>query len=211
MLHVIDADNRKEYADTLEQSFIVRHRVFVEQKGWLDLRKPDGRETDQFDTDAAIHMVWLDDDGNVVAGSRLLPTTEPHLLSEIFPHLATVYDIPRSPKIFEWTRFYVDHGNMANVGECNLSSHIMCGVLQYCLDHEITHLSAVAEALWLSRFLRWGWKPEALGLPQDYSGQKIVGLVVKVSEEALEKTARATRVSNTILYRHTGQPVQFTE
>ena len=86
-VHVITDANKAAYAAELDQLFRIRHRIYVEEKKW---REPsdDGRETDQFDTEHAVHLVGIRN-GQIIAGSRFIPTTQPHLLSEVFPHLCT--------------------------------------------------------------------------------------------------------------------------
>ncbi|KAJ2891878.1 GNAT family N-acetyltransferase [Zalerion maritima] len=114
-------------------AFQFRYRVFVEKLGWQALRREDRLETDAFDTDEAVHFIISipkpqattiatttttppssnsDDDLQtrieVVAYSRLLPTTRPHLLSTVYPHLLNDPSITSTPPtgnhIWEWTR-----------------------------------------------------------------------------------------------------------
>jgi len=42
MVHVISAVNRHLYEDVLDEHFRVRHEIFVEERKWEGLRKPDG-------------------------------------------------------------------------------------------------------------------------------------------------------------------------
>jgi len=49
MIHVISAVNRHLYEDVLEQHFRIRHEIFVEERKWEALRKPDGREIDTYE------------------------------------------------------------------------------------------------------------------------------------------------------------------
>ncbi len=201
MLHVITNHNRNAYAAQLNDSFRVRHKVFVDGLGWEDLRQPDGREIDQFDTDDAIHLVFLNEEDRVVGGSRLLPTTQPHLLSEVFPHLASARPLPIGTDVFEWTRFYVSGSEGKSPRDNKISRMIMCGLLEYCLDHGIDTLSAVAEPIWIPRFFRLGWNPEPLGIPTQHKGQRIMGLKLTVSEQALEKTRKGIKTKTSILQR----------
>ena len=210
MLYVIDADNRDRYTDLVEQSYRVRHRVFVEQKGWSELRREDNREIDQFDTDDAIYLVFINDEGGVIGGSRLLPSTKQHLLSDVFPHLATMYPIPRGPDVFEWSRIYVDHSNCPTSLRTTILTKIMCGVQQYCLDHSIAQLTGVAEQRSLPLLMKCKWHPMPLGLPQDIAGEKVIGLKMRVSQEALDKTAQHAHTETTALYRKSGKVVDVT-
>jgi N-acyl-L-homoserine lactone synthetase len=50
-IHVITRDNRPFYADHLQTYFRLRHEIFVGERGWEDLRRPDGRDVDAYDND----------------------------------------------------------------------------------------------------------------------------------------------------------------
>lgn len=43
----------------LDEAMRLRHRVFVEEKGWNGLRRADGRDVDQFDTPATVHHIAI--------------------------------------------------------------------------------------------------------------------------------------------------------
>src|ERR1700744_2144378 len=105
MLHMVDADNIHEYQAEMDQAYRLRHRVFVEERGWADLARSDGREIDQFDTPDAVHMLYIDE-GAVIGYQRMLPSQKPHLLSDVMPYLCEDAR-PVGPSIWEWTRYCV--------------------------------------------------------------------------------------------------------
>ena len=63
-----------------------RHKVFVEQLGW-QLQAIDNAEQDQFDRCDTIYVATRDKQGNISGCARLLPTTQPYLLGDVFPQL----------------------------------------------------------------------------------------------------------------------------
>jgi N-acyl-L-homoserine lactone synthetase len=81
-----------------------RHRVFVEQLGW-HLDAQDGFESDQFDRTDTVYVAVEDEQGRIAGCARLLPTTQPYLLGEIFPQLLNGLSAPRDPCIWELSRF----------------------------------------------------------------------------------------------------------
>jgi acyl homoserine lactone synthase len=81
-----------------------RQRVFVEQLGWR-LQVHDGCETDQFDRADTVYVMVEDDAGNIAGCARLLQTTQPYLLSEIFPQLLNGLAPPRDASVWELSRF----------------------------------------------------------------------------------------------------------
>ncbi|TGV61836.1 autoinducer synthase, partial [bacterium M00.F.Ca.ET.141.01.1.1] len=83
--HVVNALNKHRYENEFDEFLRRRHDFFVHQKRWRP-PSPDGRELGQFDTDAATYLLGIEDD-RVVTSARLIPTSEPHMVSEVFPHL----------------------------------------------------------------------------------------------------------------------------
>jgi len=63
-----------------------RHRVFIETLGW-QMDTPPGIERDRFDRPETVHLIARDDQHAIVGYARLLPTTGPYLLGEMFPQL----------------------------------------------------------------------------------------------------------------------------
>jgi acyl-homoserine lactone synthase len=210
MLHVVTAENRSLYERQVEESFLIRHKIYVEERGWRDLDRPDKREVDQFDNDDAIYLLALDERARrVIGGSRLIPTLKPHLMSDVFPQLASMRQLPRSADIFEWTRFYVISERREPHAISDVACTIMCGVQEYCLENGIFKLSIVTEPFWIPRFARLGWNPKPLGLPIDWHGMEVVGITVEISESALRQTRQVRNLSGPVLVhesagRHNG-------
>ncbi|RZK93426.1 MAG: autoinducer synthase, partial [Methylobacterium sp.] len=50
MIQIVTPANEYCFREEMEQVWRLRHEIFVEEKRWLDLARPDGREIDQFDT-----------------------------------------------------------------------------------------------------------------------------------------------------------------
>ncbi|AJX34501.1 N-acylhomoserine lactone synthase BspI1 [Burkholderia oklahomensis] len=85
---------------------LYRHRVFVEQLGWKLPSASEGFERDQYDRDDTVYVVARDDDGEICGCARLLPTTRPYLLEELFPTLvADDMPLPQSATVWELSRF----------------------------------------------------------------------------------------------------------
>ena len=88
----------------LRQMFEARKRVFVDLLKW-DVPVLDGRfELDEFDDEQANYIIVADREGNHLGSARLLPTTRPHILGDLFPELCAG-PVPAGPDIFEITRF----------------------------------------------------------------------------------------------------------
>jgi acyl homoserine lactone synthase len=92
-----------------------RHKVFVERLGWQlpetgDLRQ----ERDQFDRSDTIYVVARDPEGHICGCARLLPTTGPYLLGEVFPHLLAGQWVDGAPDVWELSRFAALSGDQGS-------------------------------------------------------------------------------------------------
>lgn len=106
-----------------------RYQVFIEQLGW-SLRVDDGFELDQFDRSDTIYIVTKNDDEKILGCARLLPTTRPYLLESVFPQLLNGLPLPRSPGIWELSRFAaMDISGQINSIKGQLSSSIAITLL----------------------------------------------------------------------------------
>jgi acyl homoserine lactone synthase len=81
-----------------------RYKVFVEQLGW-ELNTQNGLELDQFDCEDTYYVIAQHDTGEIAGCARLLPTTVPYLLGEIFPQLLNGLLPPQSSEVWELSRF----------------------------------------------------------------------------------------------------------
>jgi acyl-homoserine lactone synthase len=107
MIHIVTQENAHLYREEMEQAYRLRHRVFVDEMKWTNLTKPDGREIDQFDDEYAVHMLYIGGNGKVLGYQRMLPSTRPHLLSDVLPQQCED-ERPVGPHIREWTRYCVE-------------------------------------------------------------------------------------------------------
>lgn len=107
-----------------------RHKVFVEKLGW-QLQCDDSLEYDQFDRDDTVYVVAQNDADEVIGTARLLPTTRPYLLSEVFPQLLNGAQPPCSPDVWELSRFAaVDFNSRGSSALEQFSSPIAVGLLR---------------------------------------------------------------------------------
>lgn len=180
-IHLVNAANQHLHKDLRDQFFTIRHSIYVDEKHWRD-SDASRREIDQFDNDLATYLIG-ENDGEVMAGSRLVPTSEPHLLSEVFPEMAGLHGLIRQPDVAEWTRGFVvkqhRHGPAKNQ---------ICGaVMDYCLREGIAAIGGVQDCYWLPLWRRFGWVVREIGPRQKIAGRECVAAFFDVSEYARDK------------------------
>lgn len=129
------AGRRGEISSAMIQGLAkYRHKVFVEMLGW-DLQTEDNLELDEFDRDDTMYVVAQDDNNEITGCLRLLPTTKPYLLGEVFPDLMGDTPLPQSPEVWELSRFAAMDFNAPKMNSANgISSTIAVGLLQQALS-----------------------------------------------------------------------------
>lgn len=186
MIHIVTAENIGAYQCEMEQVYRLRHNVFVDEMGWEDLRKPDGREIDQFDDGRALHMLYIEDD-RVLGYQRMLPSMRPHLLTEVLPHLCEG-DFPVGPHVWEWTRYCVtrehrDRGRILSpAGNLLLSS-----IVEWGLASGVQKIIIEMNPLWLLRLVQLNFRVIPLGLPQQIGKDSIIAVTAAFDRRTLKK------------------------
>jgi len=98
-------DGRLDFR-TLAAMYRLRHQVFHDRLGWA-VNSDNGMEYDEFDDLKPVYIVVRAGDGAVQGCWRLLPTTGPYMLRDVFPQLLGGAPPPRAPDIWELSRFAV--------------------------------------------------------------------------------------------------------
>jgi N-acyl-L-homoserine lactone synthetase len=124
-----------QHGDLWLQSHQLRHEAFVERLNY-QVPSHDGLEWDQYDTPRATYIV-IEDGGRCAAVCRLVPTTAPYMLEELFPELLP-YAPPKRPDVWEASRIAVASHLPAARRDLALKALIV-GVQRFGLDHDLSH------------------------------------------------------------------------
>lgn len=157
LLHVISNENAHLHWDALASMHQLRRAVFSERLGW-SVTVVNGLELDQFDLPEAHYLVHYAPDGRVNACTRLLPTSGPYLLADVFPALVDG-EPPRAPDIWESTRFCADQAT----APANIAAILMAGMLEFGLFTGLRGYVSVSDIRMEPIMRRAGWNPVRLG------------------------------------------------
>ena len=175
MLLVVNSQNAHRHRKELDQAFRLRHRIFVEEKGWTDLRSEDGRETDRFDDEHAVHMLYITDD-RVVGYQRMLPTIRPHILSDVLPELCEG-EQPAGPDIWEWTRYCVEPGYRERGRKLSpVANALLSGIVEWGLETGVSTILIEMNPLWLLRLVQLHFRVVPLGIPRTIGGEETLAV-----------------------------------
>jgi acyl-homoserine lactone synthase len=197
MIKVITSDNMDDYPDLMEKVWRFRHVQFVERLGWKELSSHGGREIDRFDTEDAIHLI-AEKDQRVVGYSRLLRTSGPHLLSDVYPEIMQGRRWPRGRLIYEWTRCISD-GDTGRSGETQVSHILITGVLEFCLTAGIQGMIVETHPKLVTWMLETGYEVETLQAPQMMNGVPIVPVYIAATHTALGRHHQLFGIRRSVL------------
>ena len=120
--------------ELLESVERYRYKVFVEMLGW-ELDTPPGLERDQFDHAGTLYLAARDEGQHVIGTARLLPTTSPYLLGDVFPQLMGGAEPPKDPLVWELSRFAaVDFTAPSGGALGQFSSPVAVGLLEKAIE-----------------------------------------------------------------------------
>lgn len=161
-----------------------RHRVFVEQLGW-QLDTVDGIELDQFDRPDTMYVIAQDDDGRVCGCARLLPTTRPYLLGDVFPQLLNGLPIPQSSEVWELSRFAaVDFNSQTTTALGHFSSEVAIQLLQEaiaCAARQGAKQLITVSPIGVERLLKKaGFRARRAGPPMIIDGHPIFACWIEI-------------------------------
>jgi N-acyl-L-homoserine lactone synthetase len=171
-------------AQWLRRLWQYRHRVFIERLGW-PLESEQGCERDRFDTGHTVYVALEDERQQIAGCARLLPTTQPYLLSEVFPQLLQGAAAPCDPRVWELSRFAsMDFASAELTPLAQFSSSATAQLLRAVLDCA-GHLGArqliTVSPLGIERLLRrLGADGRRAGPPMTLGGQAMFACWIEV-------------------------------
>lgn len=195
MLHVVEQTCRVQEDELLRRMFMARKQVFIDLLRW-EIPALGGRyEVDHFDDEHALYLIVADSDGAHLASARLLPTTRPHILADLYADLCDG-DVPRGPDIYEVTRFCLDrHINAA--ARRDARNRLVRAIADFGLAQGIRRYTGVAEGPWLRQILAFGWRSRPLGSLRWIDGRMLGALVIDIDRETPELLTRGGIIAGT--------------
>ncbi|MGL4975742.1 MAG: acyl-homoserine-lactone synthase [Bosea sp. (in: a-proteobacteria)] len=158
--------DRRSIPHLFDQMFRLRAQVFSERLGW-DVRVVDGWETDRFDNDETIYVMSVSDEMSTLLGcARLLPTSSPHMMSDIFGAHFEPDSTFRSPLIWEITRFCTSDSARHTLTPSGLNAptlELLAGVCELGMASGIAQVTAVFEPLMGRIYRRAGLRTATVG------------------------------------------------
>jgi acyl homoserine lactone synthase len=176
MLKLIEGSIASFFPKEMDAMFRNRAETFGERLGW-DVTVKGGYERDVFDDANPLYLVSVDPYTNKYWGSlRLLPTTGPNMLRDVFPFLLDEGEFIESATIWESSRICAVppdqvRGLERSRNGVNLAlGELLAGIGEVAIIAGLTQIVSVFDAR-IYRVLRAaGCNPQIIGKPQRIGG-----------------------------------------
>ena len=167
----------------LEGMFKLRHEVFKERLEW-EVGSQNGRERDMFDDLDPVYIV-CEDEGDVLGTWRLLPTTKPYMLKDVFPELLYGMPAPEAPDVWEISRFAVSKRVCGNdsLGTIKKVTNLLLEQLfTFAAQRDIRQIVAVADVRFERILKRSGLLTHRYGPPLQIGVTRAISGYADVSD-----------------------------
>jgi acyl homoserine lactone synthase len=167
MLYIVESKNRSKFEHLIDEMYVLRARVFHEKLQW-DVNVVNDREIDVFDEADPLYILSVNPQTGKLEGSvRLLATSGPNMLRDVFSVLLPDGLIVESPLIWESSRFCIDP-DLAGSGNTRINkvtTELLCGLVEVGLMAGLTHIVSVFDARMARIFRSSNCPADTIGVP----------------------------------------------
>jgi acyl-homoserine lactone synthase len=199
MMFVVNAGNRSLFRAEILQMHRQRKAVFVDVAGW-NVPVVGDLEIDSYDGSDTTYLIAKETPSSeeVLASVRLLPTTRPHLMSDLFVTACRGVP-PRGPRIWEASRFCISHRIASRRVRLQLLWQTVCGVIETALLFGVEQVTFVANAALLPLTLNCGWRATTLGPTLPDGDDQITAVAAAISVDALHTVRRRFDIAGPVI------------
>lgn len=202
MMQLITPENYAQFTDALANMHRLRFRVFKERLDWA-VHAENGMERDRFDKLEPVYLLHSGNDHRIQGCVRLLPSTGPNMLRDVFPQLLGGNPCPSDPRIWESSRFALELSPAMPRTENGLAKatfELFAGMIEFGLSRSLTGIMTVTD-LRMERILRRAnWPLERLGDAGMVGATQAVAGTLEVSLGALARTKQACGIEDRVLW-----------
>ncbi|MGY3534557.1 acyl-homoserine-lactone synthase [Bradyrhizobium sp. USDA 4452] len=202
-MHAVAIDSHQfgENVDLLTRMYQLRRRIFHDRLEW-DVSVSDGMELDIFDTLSPSYLAVLSDRKEVLGCVRLLPTTGPTMLGEVFASLLAGTPMPRDRRILESSRFCVDTQKLADSSSGGLSRAtfmLFAAMIEYLRRTESCSIVTVTDVRMERILRRAGWPLQRIAPPQPFGRTMALAGYLHGNDSAFSTLCRQAHISSPVL------------
>jgi N-acyl-L-homoserine lactone synthetase len=206
MFITIQSHEYHKYSSLLDQMFRLRKRVFADLLQW-DVTVSGDCERDSYDGFRPVYLIWCDERAEVLYGAlRLMPTTGPTLLHDVFRRTFPNNVNLTAPGIWEGTRMCVDEAALSRDLPTIDAGRAFCLMLlalcECAMAHGIHTMISNYEPQLKRIYRRAGADVDELGRADGYGKYPVCCGAFEVSERVLAKMRAALGIDLPLYRKH---------
>ena len=193
MIRIIPRSSAQLFPDVVDAMFRCRAQTFHERLGW-DVVVKDGYERDRFDDINPLYIASVDPTTGEYWGSiRIMPTTGPNMLRDVFSCLLDDGEVVESATIWEASRICAvsKHGQpeRAKGGVNYVVSEMCIAICELAPLAGLTQIVGVCDAPTFRVLRAAGCEPQMLGTPRRI-GETMCYVGLFDADQATERALR---------------------
>lgn len=197
MIHIITAENRRQYHHALMEMHRQRKQVFIDRLKWR-LEESAGIEIDAYDCAEAVYLIEAASPRAPVTGSaRLLRTDRPHLLGDHFRFLCDG-EPPTGPEVWEATRFCPAPDTRQGQPRRDLLARMIAGIMETALIFGVERVTFVANAALAPLAARAGWDAQPLGPTRRVARDRLTAFVAAIDQRGLKRVRQRNDIKTPV-------------
>jgi N-acyl-L-homoserine lactone synthetase len=202
MLKLIEGSYASFFPNEIDAMFRNRAETFSDRLGW-DVVVQDGYERDIFDDANPLYLVSVDPDTEEYWGSlRLLPTTGPNMLRDVFPQLLDG-DYIESATIWESSRIcaaaVAGQPQRSRSRVNHVLSELILGIGEVAVAAGLTQIVSVFDARIFRVLKAAGCNLEVIGTPQRIDGVMCYAGLFDTGEGPLQAFRAVAGIEESVL------------
>jgi N-acyl-L-homoserine lactone synthetase len=201
MIELIAPRHHGEFAAEIADMHRLRCRVFSDRLEW-DVHVHEGMEIDRFDDLYPVYLLCRAEE-SLRGCVRLLPSTGPTMLKDVFAQLLDGKAAPQDPRIWESSRFALDllpDAPRSDRGLAQATFELFAGMIEFGLAHSLSEIVTVTDVR-IERILRRArWPLQRLGTPQPIGSTLAVAGSLEISFAALQRVRHACGIHGRVLW-----------
>jgi N-acyl-L-homoserine lactone synthetase len=201
MIKLISGSHRADFPREIAQMHEIRKRTFYDRLHW-QVKTLRSWEIDEFDALNPLYLLAIDDTGNVRGSLRLLPTTGPNMLADVFPELLPDGMRIETATIWESSRFSVDQ-EAASERSNNLlnrtTGELLIGIVEVGLLAGLTEVVSVYDAMFARILKRANCAAELIGKPTRLGDIMGYAALFEISDRMLTNLRKAAGITESVL------------
>ena len=202
MLKLIEGSYASFFPKDMDAMFKNRADTFAGRLGW-DVVVENGYERDRFDDLNPLYLVSVDPETEQYWGSlRLLPTTGPNMLRDVFPRLLEDGECVESATIWESSRICVTdiEGQPERGRGINFAlSELILGIGEVGLITGLTQIVSVFDARMFRVLKTVGCNPQIIGNPQRIGDVMCYAALFDVDKRPMDAYRKELGIGPTVL------------